>query len=187
MRISVEDDIVVCSIEDKNKKFLLEASGCFHGFYHNKLRLALFFVMENTSEIERIREEFKQLRRLLRLVEQYGGENSVLYDGILHKEKAVKVDAAVYERLEDLGAIIAADEYKKSLERETQKKREFWDSKCRDGCGNCNYLRKDGDDQNCAVTKELLDEKNAPGYINGVHYMFNYVAFPSEKCPFKVE
>ncbi len=186
MRISVEDGIVVCSIEDKNRKFLAETSGCFNGFYHNKLRLAMF-VSENTSEIERIREEFGTLRRLLYLVKHYGGENTVLEDGNLRTEKAVEVDAAVYERLEDLSAVIAVDDSKKSLEREAKKRRELWESRCRDGCDGCEYLRRDNDDRLCAVTKELLEEKNVSKNIGSVHYMFNYVAFPSEKCPFKVE
>lgn len=173
MRISVEDGIVVCSLEDKKSGFLAAAHDYFKGFYHNKLKIHVN-VSEDADETERAAKEFWTIVSLEVLAGNY----------------TVNVDRTVRERKERLRSfmetVMSAEKEARAKEAEKQYNREKWERLCKHGCGSCKQLRMDGDDFRCGASGDLLDFEQRPKVIGGVHYLFNYEALPSDNCPFKV-
>ncbi len=175
MKIGVDDGVVVCSLEDKDDVFLSISHGCFKGYYNGKLKIAVSAGQEMESP-DLIAEEIKLIQ-------------SILY---FFYKRYLFVDMeedAIYGRLKALRQ--ALDELKEptrlELQRlkETEACKERWKQLCEKGCGNCQFKRRCGDDRHCAVSGDLLEEKYEPKYINGVHYLFNYEAYPTDNCPFK--
>lgn len=72
-------------------------------------------------------------------------------------------------------------EVAKEKEREREEK---WEGLCKNGCGRCEKLRRDGDDFICADNNEMLPEKNVPGYVGKAYRLFDYRAFPTDNCPY---
>lgn len=173
MKISVEDGIVVCSLEDRVEGFLtgMGVYGCFKGLHNGKMRIHIpFYDGKSLRTILNDEYEIKVINKIIVNANYFG----------------VEVDEAVYERLNCLRNKLA-DERRLAQERlEEQKRIKNWNDKCINGCGQCKYKRRDGDDQLCAASGDLLEEKLKPKYINGLHYMFNYEAFPSENCVYKI-
>ncbi len=166
MKVSVEDGIVVCSLDNKVERFLSKrgAYKCFDGFYKGKLKINVSYPFDD---------------------EEY--EARIIDKSTHHADECgVEVDGAVYERLEALQLNVEAKRLREVEERREQEKRELWNRKCERGCGNCQHRCRDGDDQRCAASGDLLEEKHVPGYVNGVHYTFKYEAFPSENCIYKI-
>ena len=175
MKISVEDGIVVCSLEDKDEVFLSISHGCFKGYYNDKLKIAMSAGQEmETPEI--IDGEIKLIQSIM----YYRNKR------FLH----VQMDeVAVYGRLKALRQALDKLNELARLELQRQKdaeeSRAFWQKLCEKGCGDCKHKKRCGDDQRCAISGDLLEEKHEPKYINGVHYLFNYEAYPTDNCPFK--
>lgn len=105
------------------------------------------------------------------------------------QEHGVEIDAAVYAKMEEEKEL-----YKQETQQKEQaaallvekEKKDKWEKYCKNGCTGCTNLKPGYDDHYCAATRSFLDEKNVPGYVDGTHYLFRYVAFPNEKCPYKV-
>ena len=169
MKISVEDGVVVCSLEDKNKSFMARAWDCFDGFYNGKLRIHLYIRPED-SQTARIKEEIRMMNRISVYADRFG----------------VDLDSTFLERKELLKTFAEADRLKRLEEQREQARHDKWDKLCAKGCGDCKYLINCGDDHYCRAGGDLLDEKNMPAVINGVHYMFNWQAFPSKNCLYKI-
>lgn len=166
MKISVEDGIVVCSLDNKVEGFLSirGAYGCFKGFYKGKLRIHVPFADEKDE---------------IRVI------NNILVAACDYK---VEVDDSVYERLKALEAILEAERKRKEAEYAEAQKQKLWQEKCEKGCGKCPYRKRGYEDNYCTASGklELLDEKNVPGYVDGIHYLFKYEPFPSENCIYKI-
>ena len=164
MKISVEDGVVVCSLENKIDRFLSKrgAYGCFYGFYKGKLKI---FVPFQDEEYE---------ARVIRKIIHHA------------KEYEVEVEEAVYDRLKALEASTEAKRLREVEERQKREKAELWKRKCERGCGKCEFRKNALDDTYCAASGDLLEERHVPKYINGVHYLFNYEPFPSENCVYKI-
>lgn len=163
MRISVEDGVVVCSLDNKPEGFLkwYNAGRYLCGMYNGKLKIAAHgypFI------------EICNIERLIDCAIKFG----------------VVVDDAVYERVNALRAALEEQRLREVKEREEREKRELWQRKCEHGCGICKYRRRVMDDHYCAASGDLLNDKNVPKCYNGVHYMFNYEPFPSENCVYKI-
>lgn len=169
MKISVEDGVVVCSLDNKVEGFLSwkGAHGCFNGFYNGKLKISPF---SDTAYYEA-----QTIEKIIRYAEEFG----------------VEVDEAVYERLNALKETAEAQRLQEIAEREERERRELWQRKCTHGCGRCKYRRRVIDDHYCAASGDLLDEKQVnesyqPKYIEGKHYFNYYEPFPSENCIYKI-
>lgn len=77
--------------------------------------------------------------------------------------------------------------YKIEEEKEAQRRaKDKWQELCKYGCGRCPNKMRSGDDHICVATKEILHETNVPTSYGKVNYLFNYVAFPTENCPYNV-
>lgn len=164
MRISVEDGVVVCSLDNKVEGFLkwYNAGKYFSGMYNGRLKIAAhgypFLEMCN-------------IECLIDCAKKYG----------------IEIDEAVYERLQVLKVIIESERRRGIAEREEREKRELWQRKCEHGCGTCKYRLRVMDDHYCSASGDLLHDKNVPKYHNGIYYMFNYEPFPSENCKYKID
>lgn len=175
MRISLDNETVVCSLENKNSGFMHEAYWCFNGFLRGKLKIYSSF-METVPEcaIEKAEEEIRVLEPLLEYADKYH----------------VEVDSAVRARVERLKRETKEARERKAeeerKEKEEKAKRQKWDTLCRNGCGACPNKRKAADDYICALSGEILPEKAVPKNSGGITYLFNYEAFPSENCPYKI-
>lgn len=167
MRISVEDGIVVCSLENKKSGFISAAYDYFKGFYNNKLKIHVD-VSTDADETARAEKEFWTMISIEILAAKYN----------------VSIDSTFYERKKLLKPFVEAAAL--ARRNEESRKRQHWELLCKYGCGSCKKLRMDGDDHRCAASGDLLEDKNVPKYIGTVHYLFNYEAFPSDNCPFKV-
>lgn len=183
MKISVEDGIIVCSIEDKERKwrFMTEANWCFKGFYKNKLRIiSLFGDDKPDRDFEDVKLEERLISRLLFLAEKYDVEINGEAYALLTDRRAVLSSIIEEER--------AAKLARERAIREEQERVKLWQEKCEKGCGKCPYRKRGYEDNYCAASGklELLDEKNVPGYVNGIHYLFKYEPFPSENCVYKI-
>lgn len=74
----------------------------------------------------------------------------------------------------------------RAKELENQRKQR-WKSACKNGCGSCQNKCRSNDDYYCRATGEQLPEKNVPRIFNGAYWLFNYIPFPTENCPFNIE
>lgn len=183
MLISLEDGIVVLSIEDrhediKNELFMSASHWLFEGFYRGKLKINSIY--KDNSQNRTI-YEIEEEQHLIRLIILNADTYRIPIDVAVRKEFA--------ERLDFLESILKVEEERLVRENEKRKQLSLWEDKCKNGCGDCKYRRRGYDDNFCVAggKRELItEERNVPKYINGVHYMFNYEPFPLENCPFKI-
>lgn len=177
MKIFVEDGIVVCSQEDTDEILLDVARGCFDGFYKGKLKLAVS-AGEAMSSRELVEREIHLISSLIRL--QYAW----------HRELSTDIDRSVFERLEALRTALnkLTEPERLELQRQTEEQEhiKLWQEKCEKGCGKCPYRKRGFEDNYCKASGDLLEEKNVPGYVNGVHYLFKYEPFPNGNCVYKI-
>lgn len=179
MTISLEDGIVVCSLEDKDSKsvFLSDTYECFKGYYNHKLRINPLYGDDRADRlIFEVKAEIRLIDMLLFYADFWGVE----------VDEAVRTEFA--ERLSVLNAILSAEEERLQNERQEREKVKLWEDKCKNGCGKCKYRKRGYDDNFCKASGslELLEEKQVPKYTNGIHYLFNYEPFPSENCPYRI-
>lgn len=69
---------------------------------------------------------------------------------------------------------------------QARKAKSEWQRLCENGCSGCPNKARWNDDFVCKASGDTLEEKNIPGSVYGQHVLFNYVPFPSDKCPYKV-
>ena len=179
MKLSVEDGIVVCTYDSRycllyhEKEYLRDTAGFWEPICNGKLKL---HYTPNTvaDELERAKEEYEIL---CKVKPRYG--NLCVY-----------VDDTFQEKLQEVYAMLEPERKRERAEIEAEAKKQYqlwkWEFLCKHGCGDCKYKRIDGDDFCCVASGDLLDDKQVPKVINGIHYLFNYEAFPSDNCPFKV-
>lgn len=178
MKISVEDGVVVCSLEDKDDVFLSISHGCFKGYYNGKLKIAVSAGQEMESP-DFIAEEIKLIQ-------------SILYFFYKRYLFVNMEEDAIYGRLKALRQALDKLKEPTRLElqrlKETEDCKERWKQLCEKGCGKCPYRKRSYEDNYCNASGklELLDEKNVPDYVNGVHYLFKYEPFPSVNCIYKI-
>ena len=167
MKIFILDGIIVCNLDDKNGAFLSETSGCFDDFYkHNlKLRSGDF----NT--------EFERLSRILIAADKYGIEVSE------------EVEEAYRVMSERQRTIQQGLEEQRRIEAEAKHKCEQWERLQKNGCKGCKNCRPTGydDDYKCLASGDELEVKNSPGYVGLIYKLFNYIPFPTDRCPYKCE
>lgn len=106
----------------------------------------------------------------------------------LCRKYGVEVDSCVYDVKEHMSSeenrIYSL--YQKRLEEE--KTVDIWERKKKYGCKGCKELVATYEDEwKCAVSGEAVEVKNSPDFYNGVHYLFNYLPYPNEKCKYKKE
>lgn len=179
MKLSVEDGIVVCSLEDKSHSFLRQTHHLFKGFYHDKLRMN-FFPDSADSEIDSVTKELNIMSAIYSYaIRCYGIE---IDDSFTERRKALN------EKLEAYWAPIrAAEQEQRAKEREEKEAQERWVRLSLKGCTGCTDCRPTYEDEwKCAASGDDLEVKNCPGYDGVIHYLFNYKPFPTDNCPFKV-
>lgn len=164
MKLSVEDGIVVCSLENKSSAFLSDVAGVFKEFYRGKLKM-------KPPDPEIFEEESERLCvELLRL-------GWIIDSAVGH---GIEIDPAVYEKESEIKKL--CDKYAPSPEPIIEPSE--YEKKCKYGCKGCRYLKRWNDDHVCTATGDILSEKNVPGYDGFVYQLFNYVPFPNENCIF---
>lgn len=167
MKIFILDGIIVCSLDDKNGAFLSETSECFDGFYkHNlKLRSGDFYT------------EYENLKKILISADKH------------RIEVSEEVEEAYREMSERRRTIQQGFEEQRRLEAEEEQKREQWKRFQKNGCKGCSNCRPTGfdDDWKCTASGDDLTVKNCPGYEGLIYKLFNYIPFPTDKCPYKYE
>lgn len=181
MKISVEDGIILCSIDDKERKwrFMTEANWCFKGFYKNKLKIISLFGDDTPDrDIKDVIREEHLISRLLFLAKQYDVEITDEARAILSGRRAA-LNALIEEER-------AAQLAREHTLREEQEYIKLWEEKCKNGCGKCPYRKRGFEDNYCKASGDLLEEKNVPGYVNRVHYLFKYEPFPNGNCVYKI-
>lgn len=167
MRISMDNGSVVCSLENKNKDFLVFTSYAFDGFLNGKLKMRRDNSEEYFEPEGAIKMDALRLQNILICAMKYG----------------VDIESDVEEFYYKLQSEINA--YARG-EEEHMKAQDKWDGKCRCGCGKCEDVAYDIDLPICKQTGEILQEKNVEKYIGGVLHLFNLEPFPSEDCPFNI-
>lgn len=166
MKLLIENGKVACTLEGKNGKFLHDCYLIFDGYINGKLRM-------REGNVE---SEYKRLDALISHAERNG----------------IEIAEEVRVRLKELKGQYEENELKRIEAEEQAKKEQEWknlkENGCK-GCKNCFRVYQGEDDYICEATKEELAIGNRPtyDYINHVYRLFNYVPFPTDKCPFNTE
>ena len=170
MKLSIDGGAVVCSLENKNSAFLSACHGILDGWLHGKLKMVWDDVSKYKSPDYAVEENCERLGELLKSAEKYG----------------VEWDETVALKYAELTSEVQEIKARRQALKEAQEREEKWARLCTRGCGSCGYKRRIEDDFKCLATGEYLQEKNVSGINRGMHILFNYVAFPSENCPYKI-
>lgn len=166
MKVFMENDKVVCSLDDKNKQFLRDCYLIFDGFQNGHLKM-------RESGIE---TDYKRLKAIV---------TNAYIDG-------VEVSDEVTERLNTLKAQAEEAYMNRRREEERRKRQSTYEYKCKNGC-DCKQMEaidweSDGYIYRCKATGKVLEKKNIPTYgPDGVYYLFNWVSVPSEDCPYNAK
>ncbi len=170
MKLSIDGGTVVCSIENKNRDFLSACQGLLDGWLHGKLKMVWDDARKYRSPDYAVEENCERLKELLTAAKKHGIES----------------DEAVGLKYAELTKAVEEIKARRKAQKEAQEREEKWSRLCAGGCGFCSYKRRVEDDFKCIATGDYLQEKNVPGNIRGVYVLFNYEAFPSENCPYKI-
>lgn len=170
MKLTINNGIIVCTLEDKNSDFLRACTGMFDGYLNGNLKLYSENAEEWLDPDNAVELNANQVKRLLINAKLYG----------------IEVDKHVNELSENLQLQTEKIRIKRQTIKEEQKRKEFWERLCKNGCDDCPRLAYDVDTPICKQTGEILKEKNLQEYIGGVLYLFKFVAVPSEACPFNI-
>ena len=172
MKLLVENDVVVCSLENKNSEFLSACAGLFDGFYNDKLKMYWDDAKRWNipDEAAAAKWNTQRLSEIIRNAKRY----------------KVEIDDRVEQFLCQLQTLSKELEVRNRALQEEQELRDKWARLCANGCGKCQNLVYDIDLPICKPTGEILEEKNVQKYIGGVLHLFNLEPFPSENCPFNI-
>lgn len=177
MEVKVSKGKIVVTEAERNERFIREAERLEYlppNYYGYKERYTPLREVGKTYDRSREADrDYGYLLGLISLAEHYG----------VTVTQEVKDELARIRREYD-----RAYARQKEAEREAQK-RSDWKYLCNNGCGSCKMLMQNVDDFKCASCGEVLQTKNVPfyDYKTRMHYMFNFVPFPSEHCPLKAE
>lgn len=173
MKIYLKNKRIVCSTEEMNRGFWREAEyDLFAGGVTYIQRYAMIEPVGHEYETAHAAcVDLFTLDKILRLAGMYG----------------IEVDEAVIRYRDTLRASFEKLYAEEKAAQEKEKRREKWETKCRSGCYPCENLCYNVDAPFCAATVELLEEKNEPCYRNGTYYLFSFVAYPTQGCPYNPE
>lgn len=97
---------------------------------------------------------------------------------------AIEIDQAARDRLSELKVQAKAEREVKEEMRKQKQAQQKWQFLKKHGCGQCPYRCRDGDDQVCALSGDLLIEKQEATFDNGIFYPFYVNAYPTENCKY---
>lgn len=182
MKISVEDGIVVCSLEDTTpfqsvkRRFLRRAGVYFDGFYKDKLRLSQKFGCDSSryGSEDRGKTEIQWEKFMIGSLMLAAEEEGVIIDESAHAWLSARL-AVLDEQIKDR-------EEREYYEREERRLSEKLENLLTRGCStSCKY-------KSCGAFCEALEKwlglKPVLVFYNGRPQPYvSYKAFPSEGCP----
>ena len=170
MRISIENDKIVCSLEEKNEDFLYDCYYSFEGFLNGKLKMKEADRGNSWAYPEvPFEQDAERLDRIIKYALRHG----------------VEVEDSVHARNAEWQEQVQANKEKRRKEAEEQARKEKWERLKARGCRGCECLCYDIDQPKCKATGEELSEKNGEEYDGekNIHYFFSLRPFPSANCP----
>lgn len=173
MKIYIEKRRIVCSTDEIKRDYWYRAEYKLFvgGVNYNPRYATIEPVGYEYKTSEEANADLSKLSEILRLAAEYG----------------IEADEPVYKYRDELQAVYGGLYAAEQAERDNRKRQAEWETRRRFGCGHCKSLCYRIDAPVCKETGELLTEKNEPCYADGTYYLFHFVPYPSEMCPYNLQ
>lgn len=173
MKLTIDENAVVCDMDEKNERFWRAVEYPFFRYSpRNQRRLKIEKTDHEYQRYGDAKADAEALWKVIGFADMYGVEveNSVR-EHLQHLYSEIR---RIWQRYQE-------EDYAKARKQKCEYRMEY-------GCEGCQRLAYDEDVPVCTACQEALDRKNMPTYDGreGITYLIHLVPFPSDKCPLKV-